>query len=332
MRAGSVFTRARAAATLAAMTNSLRALLVAAVFVFGAGGARGDEGASWPATAAAADALTRAQLAALPDVKVPLGKPLAQGALTGAPLVKLKLMRNSIYAQYGVPFKTRWLRDYFESRSWYKALDKPEKVVAGVDLDNARAILKREHAMGGDAGARTVDLAHITRLTPDEMKALPDYRLPLDKTVDVDALRDKPLIELKLLRNSVFAQRGKGDFHTPWLKAYYGSRAWYHPLPTMRALSKTDAQNVAVLKRLEDTRTPGDATAARILDAGSCTRGRNEYFFGENGQLDVEEPGEYPWSRSQVDGAWRVDNGHLEVKLAGTWQVLKMDFDTNRCR
>src|SRR5437762_3233786 len=39
--------------------------------------------------------------------------------LEGRSLRELSLMRNTIYARAGNPFRKKWLRDYFTSQPWY---------------------------------------------------------------------------------------------------------------------------------------------------------------------------------------------------------------------
>lgn len=53
----------------------------------------------------------------------------------------LRLMRNEIYARYGLSFKSPDLRAYFEARPWYTKLDRKENVTLfGMDLYNVNLI------------------------------------------------------------------------------------------------------------------------------------------------------------------------------------------------
>jgi hypothetical protein len=302
-----------------------------------------------PATVAEVEALERAALAALPDVKVPLGAPLAAAALDGKSVVELRLMRNSIYAQYGVPFKTRWLREYFESRAWYRAQAKPESVVAPVDLDNARAILKREEASAPSVASRA-DVTFIALMDEAELKRLPDYRAPLGRPLDEQAMKKLSLTELKLMRNSIFAQHGKGDFVTPWLLAYFKTRPWFAPVAKPTPLDGVDTANVKLLKALEDQMMPkGQKLAAEVIDAGSCERVsgalHERFVFAADGKVTIqsgEANSAYPWDAfaDEVEGEWRSSEGRLEVRRPGhlataafgPWSPLVLNAAKHRCR
>ena len=44
---------------------------------------------------------------------------LTPADLQGRTLRELALMRNTIYARAGHPFRKKWLRDYFTAQPWY---------------------------------------------------------------------------------------------------------------------------------------------------------------------------------------------------------------------
>ena len=328
--------------------------------------------AVWPGLSVAGDAAipgslqdieaqSREALATLKDVKVALGKPLAPAQLEGKSLVELRLMRNSIYAQYGVPFTNRWLRDYFETRGWYKKADKPAKVVAEADLANAHLILAREEALAPKKepqapGDRPIE--YMPAMSEAELAKLPDYRVALDQPVDLARAKGLKRIELKLLRNSIFAQHGK-VFDTPWLQAYFKTRPWYTPASgEPSALSAIDKRNVEALAKLEPKpSSASEVQALTILDASYCSKtvpgkfyNEERFVFFAEGSLGFETgntqgPYPYDYDVQKRNGSWRVTNGVLEVRLDegranqgaplsryDAWEKLELDGTTHRCR
>lgn len=285
-------------------------------------------------------------LAGLPDFKFPLGKPATDQQLEGKSLVELRLLRNSIYAQYGVAFKARWLRDYFEGRAWYGKGKKAEKVVAAVDLANAKLILAKEEALGGEAKKAPLGLDYIAVMSPEQLAALPDYKLPLGQKVDLAAMRARPLMELKLLRNSIFAQAGKADFNTPWLKAYFESRPWFKAKAKLGKVAAVDAANAEALKKLEDELAPkGDNAMLSVLSAGYCERKGSEgmlqrLVFQPQGALTAFDEEEGPYGRELTDskGEWQLAEGALQIRTKSrwentfsAWQKVTLDGANHRC-
>ena len=53
--------------------------------------------------------------------------------LEGRTLRELALMRNTIYARAGHPFRKKWLHDYFSAQPWYKPLAKDTHRTLEVD-------------------------------------------------------------------------------------------------------------------------------------------------------------------------------------------------------
>lgn len=86
------------------------------------------------------------EMRALPDVKASAKKELTEASVKKLSSVELVLLKNSIYAQHGFEFNTPYLKNYFGSRSWYRAggyskasLSKTEKK----NIHTINAVIKR---------------------------------------------------------------------------------------------------------------------------------------------------------------------------------------------
>lgn len=176
---------------------------------------------AFPSTIEEIEGMSKYEIAALPDVKVSLGAPLEETALRGKNKVMLRIMRNSIFAQYGYPFTVKWIRDYFETRAWYRAGNFNAAAVKPVDTANAKLIQQYEDKVNPSG-----PFDRIERMGAGELKQLPDIRAALDRPMDESTLKYMSKRELKILRNSIYAQYGR-SFVTPWLQAYFNSRSWY---------------------------------------------------------------------------------------------------------
>ena len=53
---------------------------------------------------------------------------------------ELILIRNSIFAQYGMEFKTPWIDNYFRSRKWYKPGGFKDSMLTPIDRKNIEII------------------------------------------------------------------------------------------------------------------------------------------------------------------------------------------------
>jgi hypothetical protein len=80
------------------------------------------------------------QMKALPDVKVATGKKMSAKGLAQKSITEVVLMKNSIFAQKGFEFTTPYLKNYFASRSWYKAGDYKAANLSKTDRNNAKML------------------------------------------------------------------------------------------------------------------------------------------------------------------------------------------------
>ncbi len=74
----------------------------------------------------------------------------------------------------------------------------------------------------------------------------------LDEVLSVKALRQLSLRDLRLLRNTIYARRGR-PFQSPLLQRHFSRLAWYKadPAYTDARLTKTDLRNVALIRSVE---------------------------------------------------------------------------------
>lgn len=92
--------------------------------------------------------LSAAELKKLPDIIAPIGRTrITEESLAGKGRIELRILRNSIYAQYGRTFNTRWLQAYFDSRRWYKQGGFKTSKLTAVDLENIDLLKRHEYAL-----------------------------------------------------------------------------------------------------------------------------------------------------------------------------------------
>jgi hypothetical protein len=209
---------------------------------------------------------------------------LTSADLEGRTLRELALMRNTIYARAGHPFRKKWLHDYFAAQSWYKPLAKDDNAkVTKLDRANAALIAQAEQGQKRDdlkkrrddilarqrAGKATpedeIELGILnTRLgqwvaaeaeakQPTDVSPLEDPG-QLDHLITVEQLSNLSRRDLRLLRNTIYARHGR-QFKSKLLQEYFDTMEWYKRDPgfTDKRLSKIDTTNVRLIKSVEDT-------------------------------------------------------------------------------
>ncbi len=202
--------------------------------------------------------------------------------LEGRTLYELTLMRNWPFARAHNHFRKQWLRDFFTQQSWYQDKGLDEKLLRPHDAANAEAIaaheaaLTREQLLEDRDATRARLKAHPTPEDALELKLLserlgewagegdkPKGLSPLEDPAQLDRLLklkeldDLSGRDLKLLRNTVFARRGRA-FVTPMLKAHFATVGWYHPddAYTDARLTAVDKKNVQLILSLEQKLEP----------------------------------------------------------------------------
>lgn len=320
------------------MKNLIAASLVIFLLVAGYGctdNARTSAKSGFPATIEEIERMSRNEIAALPDVKAPLGEPIRESALAGKNKVMLRILRNSIFAQYGYPFTIKWIRDYFETRDWYRPGNFNAASVSAADTANVRLIRQFEESVNP-----STPYDRAERMNARELKQLPDIRAELDKPVDESTLKKMSKRELKMLRNSIYAQYGR-SFKTPWLQKYFDTRPWYKRGPfSDNLLTRTDLKNVALIKQYE---VAGENIAEKeLLDLGYCEKESDyeiERFVFKSGKaLEYTRESQNPYGRSteegRLSGEWRPAPGGAEYRFEddGEWEPLQIDVAEHACR
>src|SRR5215469_3282588 len=76
---------------------------------------------------------------------------ITQGDLKDRTLRELTLMRNTIYARAGNPFRKKWLNDYFSAQSWYHPLTQMDQSkLTPLDRKNAETIADFDGSISRD--------------------------------------------------------------------------------------------------------------------------------------------------------------------------------------
>ncbi|MCU0698782.1 MAG: YARHG domain-containing protein [Myxococcaceae bacterium] len=230
-----------------------------------------------------------AALAFAEDRPLYTSKPLTPADLKDRSLRELTLMRNWLYAKRGNEFRRRWLREFFAGQSWYQPdqrsfLNEEWRTNLPVeewqlDDQNANAIAEYESALTTEQlqAMRDAVRARVkTAKTPApndliELRLLsvrlggwagegeaPKDLTPLENPARLDALLkltdldDLSPRDLKLLRNTIFARRGR-PFETPLVKGHFKTVPWYQPDPKYsdKRLTDVDKKNVKLIQSLE---------------------------------------------------------------------------------
>jgi hypothetical protein len=218
-----------------------------------------------------------------------VSRPLTPDDLKDRTLRELTLMRNWLYAKRGNEFRRRWLREFFTTQAWYQPDQRsflneewrtnlPEEE-STLDDRNASAIADAESALTTEQLMAMRDAVRArlkVSKTPDandllELRLLsirlgawagegdaPADLTPLENPARLDTLlRMKDLDDLsprdlKLLRNTIFARRGR-TFETPLVKGHFKTVAWYRPDPKYsdKRLTDIDKKNVKLIQSLE---------------------------------------------------------------------------------
>ena len=210
-------------------------------------------------------------------------KAITDAELTGRTLQELTLMRNWIYARAGNEFRKAWLNHYFRALPWYPGWSAPDAELDPVFEYDASKLTELDHANALKIAtyeskltlAELTAMRDVARARKDQIELLlltvrlggwagdgpaPKDLTPLEDPSKLDGLLKLAMLddfsprEVKLLRNTVFARRGR-TFTTEDMKGHFSTVAWYHPDPayTDKRLTKIDKKNIQLIKSLEDT-------------------------------------------------------------------------------
>ena len=148
-----------------------------------------------------------------------------------------RILRAEVEAVRGKPFADDpWLQQYFEDRYWYKADPAYDaRQLTPTERKNLSAI---------DAATRKQRRAAVS---PGDMEHFEN------RLVTEEMLKGLSLHELRLLRNEVYARRGR-QFRTEWLAQYFWSQPWYEAREDNKepALSATEQKNIETIVAYEN--------------------------------------------------------------------------------
>ncbi len=206
---------------------------------------------------------------------------LTDADLKGRTLRELSLMRNTIYARAGNTFRRPWLNAYFRGQPWYSPKETMDTSrISEIDKANARRIGDYDASLPKEAleAARDEIVARkkAGQATPDDAVELSllSQRLgvyvggegvgadpsPLEDPSRLDALlRVEELSalsrrDLRILRNTIYARRGR-DFDSKVVRSYFSGAAWYKPRADFHEglLTEIDRKNVTMIAGVEDS-------------------------------------------------------------------------------
>lgn len=165
-----------------------------------------------------------------------------------------------------------------------------------------------------------------------EMSELPDLKVHLNEELDEGFLNNRTEVELKILRNSIFAQYGR-SFNTPWLRAYFNSRTWYKEGKfNENMLTKTDRKNVKLIQRFESNLRQQEK---EIIEMSYCEREESytleRFVFSKNNRV-VYETGSTDmygriYNKRNNKGLWVAVSDYIYYKLDddGMWETMEFD-------
>jgi hypothetical protein len=213
------------------------------------------------------------------------GRPLSYDrAITDADLSQrtlrqLGIMRNFVFALAGQEFRKDWLKEYFSQYAWYKPRGR-EVEVSELGRDNAAKIANYEAAIPREELQKRADevLARMkanraektdalelrllserlgTWLMPGDANVRPSpLEKPelLDQVLLLDDLANLSRRDLRILRNTVYARKGR-DFVSAGLREYFGAKSWYQRDDDYsdKKLSAVDWKNIKLIASVEDS-------------------------------------------------------------------------------
>jgi hypothetical protein len=147
-----------------------------------------------------------------------------------------RVLRAEIEAIHGKRFDDEpWLQRYFEERYWYSPSENYDpKQLSEIERQNLRVIALAEKKQ------------RKLTLSPGDMHGFQT------KLISEGLLRGLGLYELRILRNEIYALRGR-RFRTEWIQKYFNMEDWYEPLPDFREpiLSPAETKNIATIVKVE---------------------------------------------------------------------------------
>lgn len=208
-------------------------------------------------------------------------RPIEDADLEARTLRELSLLRNTIYARVGNSFRRPWLHAHFTGQSWYAPQEKmDESKITKLDRDNAKKIADHDASLTKEDLERMRDAVLARKkaaraLSEDAVElSLLSQRLgtylgqaredapptpledhsQLDRLLKVEELSTLSRRDLRILRNTVFARRGRA-FESKVVRSYFEGAAWYEPSADYHdgMLTGVDHKNVNIIRSVEDS-------------------------------------------------------------------------------
>jgi hypothetical protein len=164
------------------------------------------------------------------------------------------ILRAEVEAVHGKQFDNDpWLQQYFEERYWYKA-------DPAYNARRLSAIEKRNLTAIDEAQRKQRHAA----ISPGDMEHFEK------RAVTEQMLKGLSLHELRLLRNEVYARRGR-QFRIEWLSQYFWSQPWYAPRddasePELSETEKKNIETIVVYERKIKESLSSQAIPAGLLE------------------------------------------------------------------
>ncbi len=195
-------------------------------------------------------------------------------------LRELALLRNEIFARAGNVFRKKWLRDHFSAFPWYRPTELDPKKLTPIDVKNAATVASAEVAIPADElqdrmtdysiewkklepsaererieleiSLLSTALGKASEIEAEEQLSPLEDPTRLDKLLTVDELADFSPRDLRILRNTIYARRGR-PFKSPILREYFSRMEWYEADPKYSdaRLTKIDGQNIKIISSVE---------------------------------------------------------------------------------
>jgi hypothetical protein len=137
----------------------------------------------------------------------------------------LKLVRGIVFGKHGRVFKDPAIRQFLESRSWYKA---------SPDFDNSKL---------NDTERKNLDVIRDAEARKHEQVEPGDMRFYKTRALTIKKLGHHTTAEWTVLAAEIEAIHGKRFEDTAWLQQYFDERYWY------RAADKYDPKGLSDVER-----------------------------------------------------------------------------------
>jgi hypothetical protein len=152
-------------------------------------------------------------------------------------LAELHIMQTEIEAIHGKRFDEEpSLQAYFEERYWYAP-------AAKYDPGRLSEIERKNMA----TLAEFQKTARNLKIAPGDMISFQN------RLISEDLFKGLSLHELRLIRNEIYARRGR-QFKTFWIQNYFYGQSWYQPLDDFKEpeLSEIEKKNIATIVAYEN--------------------------------------------------------------------------------